>query len=204
MNLQQRRAGAHGLLLPAALGLSVLLHLLLIWPAPSPHAESDRPAVRSAPLRLLPAATASLSGPPPARLQAAVLAPVAPAAVIASAAAPGGKTALAEARSVTESSMRALRFSIARGFSETAPVAGVPGARVVLELRMLARRVVAVRVLRPSGHDEFDARVVEALKYAAREAVIPDDVPSGSFAVELELEAGSTLHRDDEGPGAPG
>lgn len=100
--------------------------------------------------------------------------------------------------------MRALRFSIARGLSATAPVVGMPGARVALELRLLARRVVAVRVLRPSGHDEFDARVVAALEYAAREAVIPDDIPSGSFAVELEFEDGSTVRPDDDDSGAPG
>lgn len=98
----------------------------------------------------------------------------------------------------SDATLRALRFALARGVAATGAMSGDTGAWVRLEMRFRARRVTDVSVVRTSGNEAFDARVLAAFKAAARHAVIPDGLQPDSFIVELELEGGDLEHLQDE------
>jgi hypothetical protein len=203
---QQRFAGSSKLL--AAAGLSLAVHVLLIWPLPVPRAASDAPARQSGALRLVPAAPAAaavtvaenLAAVPNTRLS--VDRPP-PAAGLAGPAPPEPDRG-ALPPTVAESSLRAFRYAIARAVARDGVLLQAAGARMVIALRLHARRIVAVSLVRSSGHDETDARVLAAFSAAASSAVMAVELPAHGFVVELELDGEPTDAAQDGHATAPG
>ena len=196
--------------LPAAVGLSALLHLVLLWP--SPPVSSGRPApaarghltLREAAERPLPV-VAGVVTPKVGRLPADSRLPAIPrqvSPVIGSPVEPG--TVVESQPALPEPALRALRFALARGVAASGVPVPPVGATLMLELRFLARHVVGLAIVRSSGSAEFDARVLAAFKAAARNAVIPDSLPVEGFVVELELEGGEPEPPDNDRPHASG
>ena len=202
--------GFRGSRLVAALGLSAALHLLLIWPGSLPRTAVDRPAIQSGTLRLVPAISVLVGDAVPGGRQVGHRAPepvrgipssVLLTAVVSGAPSPDFEAALP---AVPEQSLRALRYAIARSVARDAAGLHAPGVRMAIEMRLHARRVVAVTLVRSSGRDTIDARVLAAFKAAASDAVIPDNLPADGFAVELELDGGPADSNNDEQSLAPG
>jgi hypothetical protein len=202
MNLQSPRARFVPARLAAAFALSATCHLLLLWPSqPQPAALERTTSPRLSLLNTAAAKGASDSRVESAAggLRAATLAPVAASTRLN--ARPATQAAVSpNAFAPPEATLRALRFALARGVAAMGAVSGDAGARVRLEMRFRARRVTDVRIVRTSGDEAFDARILAAFKAAARHAVIPDSLPSDSFVVELELEGGDPEHVQDEHP----
>lgn len=200
MNLQSSGVGFVPARLVAAFAVSATLHLLLLWPAqPQPASPERTPAPRLSLLN-----TATVHGASDSGQESDVAGPrdalLAPAAAPARVTARPAKPAAAPPNVVTppEATLRALRFALARGVAATGAVSGEAGAWVRLEMHFRARRVTDVRVVRTSGDDAFDARVLAAFKAAARHAAMPDSLQPDSFVVELELEGGDLETGQDE------
>lgn len=208
MNLQPRRWRVPPSKLLAATGLSLAVHGLLIWPLPMSHPVPDAPARQVGALRLVPAAPAAASFAvaedlpvvPKTRLS---VGRSPPAAGVAGAAPPvPDRGALPPA--VAESSLRAFRYAIARAVVRDGASLQAAGARMVIALRLHARRVVAVSLVRSSGHDETDARVLAAFRAAASSAVMSVELPAHGFVLELELDGEPTDAEQDGHATAPG
>ncbi|MDP2870347.1 hypothetical protein [Methyloversatilis sp.] len=118
--------------------------------------------------------------------------------------APPGPDGSALSPVVAESSLRAFRYAIARSVSRDGALLQATGVRMVIALQLHARRVVAVSLVRSSGHDAVDARVLAAFRAAASSAVMSVDLPPHGFAVELELEGEPADAVQDEQIIAPG
>lgn len=197
-------------MLPAAVALSAVLHLGLLWPSPPASSGRPSPPVRAhltlretvaEPLPVLAGVAAPKAGRPPAGRRVPAV-PVRGMPVIGPSVEPG---AAAEAQPAPpESALRALRFALARGLVASGAEIPAAAASLTLELRLLARHVVGLAIVRSSGSAEFDARVLAAFKAAAGNAVIPDSLPVEGFVVELELEGGEPEPPDDERPHASG
>ncbi len=203
---QPRFAGSSKLL--AAAGLSLAVHGLLIWPLAVPRSAPDAPARQVGALRLVPAAPAAASvtvaEDPPAvpKTRLSVDRPP-PAAGVAGPALPvPDRGALPPA--VAESSLRAFRYAIARSVVRDGALLQAAGVRMVIALRLHARRVVAVSLVRSSGHDETDARVMAAFREAASSAVMSVELPAHGFVLELELDGEPTDAEQDGHATAPG
>jgi outer membrane biosynthesis protein TonB len=203
MNLQPRRQRVPSSKLLAATGLSLALHGLLIWPLPLPRSTPDRPVAQVGALRLVPAAPAA------ATVTVAQDLPAAPQARLSIDRPPPLLTAAGRATSpgpdvgalspvVAESSLRAFRYAIARTVARDGALLQATGVRMVIALRLHARRVVAVSLVRSSGHDAVDARVLAAFRAAASTAVMSVDLPPHGFAVELELDGESDAAEQDD------
>jgi hypothetical protein len=189
-----------------AFAVSATLHLLLLWPSQPQPASLERTA--SPRLSLL--NTAAAKGARDSGVESAAVGehdalPAHVAAPVRLNALPAAQAAAApNAVTPPEATLRALRFALARGVAAAGAVSGDAGAWVRLEMRFRARRVTDVRIVRTSGDDAFDARVLAAFKAAARHAVIPDSLQPDSFVVELELEGGDLEHVQDEHPFSSG
>lgn len=199
-------------MLPAAVGLSAVLHLALLWPSPPMVAGRPAPPVRAqlilreataepVPVPVLTGVAVPKAGLPPADRSVPVM-PVNGRPVIGPSVKPD--TAIASQPAPPESALRALRFALARGLVASGAEIPAASASLTLELRLLARHVVGLAIVRSSGSAEFDARVLAAFKAAAGSAVIPDSLPVEGFVVELELEGGEPEPSDDERPHASG
>ncbi|AOF80730.1 hypothetical protein BSY238_2674 [Methyloversatilis sp. RAC08] len=214
MNLQPRRRRVPSPNLLAATGLSLALHGLLIWPLPLPRSIPERPVAQVGALRLVPtlpaAASVAVAGNLPAAPQASLsIDRPSPLLTAAGRAAPPGPDGGALSPVVAESSLRAFRYAIARSVARDGAPLQARGVRMVIALRLHARRVVAVSLVRSSGHDALDARVLAAFRAAASTAVRSVDLPPHGFAVELELDgesddAGQDDAGQDERPRASG
>lgn len=205
MNLQPRALPPVSSPLPVALALSAGLHLLWCWPVPPPPARAAQPAVRVSFVRVVPAAEPA----PAPRVVASHPAPGARperAATVASAGPPSARTTVASSGgpAPSDGALRALRFALARQVPAEAAAFAGPAVSITLEVQLLARRVVGVDIVRSSGDDALDRRVLAVFKAAARDAVIPDTLPSHGFSVELEVEGGKPERSNDETPLAPG
>ncbi|HEY9192927.1 MAG TPA: hypothetical protein VIO81_08620 [Methyloversatilis sp.] len=210
MNLQPHDCRSVSPMLSGAIGLSALLHLVLLWPSPPVLSGHPSPAVR-AHLTLREAATAPV--PPVADVVASkarrTLAghglPVIPGQavpLVGSSVEPG---AVAESQpALPEPALRALRFALARGLAASAAELPAVGATLTLELHFLNRHVIGLAIVRSSGSAEFDAQVLAAFKAAAGNAVIPESLPVEGFVVELELEGGEREQIDNDRPHASG
>ncbi len=197
-------------MLPAAVALSAMLHLVLLWPSPPVSSGRTLPAVRAQltlreataePVPVVAGVAMAKAGLPPADRRVRAM-PVSGMPVAGPSAEPG---AVVESQSApSESALRALRFALARGLVSSGAEIPAVSASLTLELRLLARRVVGLAIIRSSGSTEFDARVLAAFKAAAGNAVIPDSLPVEGFVVELELEGGEPEPSDDERPHASG
>ena len=208
MNLQPRRGRVPSSKLLAATGLSLAVHGLLIWPLPMSRSVPDAPARQVGALRLVPAAPAAASVAVTADLPVVPKTRLSferppPAAGVAGAALPvPDRGALPPA--VAESSLRAFRYAIARAVVRDGALLQAAGGRMVIALRLHARRVVAVSLVRSSGHDAVDARVLAAFRAAAGAAVMSVELPAHGFVVELELDGEPTDAGQDEHATAPG
>lgn len=205
MNLQPRALPRVSSPLPVALALSAGLHLLWCWPVPPPPARAAQPAVRVSFVRVAPAAEPA----PAPRVVASHPAPGARperAATVASARPPSARTTSASSGgpAPSDGALRALRFALARQVPAEAAAFAGPAVSITLEVQLLARRVVGVDIVRSSGDDALDRRVLAVFKAAARDAVIPDTLPPHGFSVELEVEGGKPERSNDETPLAPG
>jgi outer membrane biosynthesis protein TonB len=209
MNLQPRRRRVPSSKLLAATGLSLALHGLLIWPLPLPRSIPDTPAPLVGTLRLVPAAPAAatvtvaqdLSAAPESRLSIDRPPPLpAPAGRFA----PPRPERDAPSPVVAESSLRAFRYAIARAIARDGALLQATGGRMSIALRLHARRVVAVSLVRSSGHDAVDARVLAAFRTAASTAIMSVDLPPHGFAVELELDGEPDDAGQDDQSSAPG
>ncbi|WP_018409921.1 hypothetical protein [Methyloversatilis thermotolerans] len=176
--------------LVGALALSVVMHLLLFWPNPVPRVK---PVADGAPLaaRLRPAGTPAEAVP---QTEASRLHNAAPSAAstrrrrdVGGGAAADGAPAAAEVLP-DEAGVRALRYALLRGV-DSAQRPDWPAFVMTLELRVAARRVRAIRVLRGSGDMSIDAQVQAALARAAAQMRVPDSVPATPFALLIELES---------------
>lgn len=201
---QQRFAGSSKLL--AATGLSLAVHGLLIWPLPVPRSAPDAPARPAGALRLVPAPPAAASALVAEDLPAVPktrLSVDRPPPGVAGAALPAPDRGTLPP-GVAEPALRAFRYAIARAVVRDGALLQAAGARMVIALRLHARRVVAVSLLRSSGHDETDARVMAAFRAAASSAVMSVELPAHGFVVELELDGGPTDAEQDGHASAPG
>ncbi|OYW32408.1 MAG: hypothetical protein B7Z51_03280, partial [Methyloversatilis sp. 12-65-5] len=199
----------------AATGLSLAVHGLLIWPLalPLPRSAPDAPARSIGALRLVPAAPAAAAAA--ASVTVAQDLPAVPKprlsvdrrpSVVAAVARAGlsGPVSGAQPPVVAESSLRAFRYTIARAVARDGALLQAAGVRMVIALRLHARRVVAVSLVRSSGRDAVDARVMAAFRAAASSAAMPVDLPAHGFIVELELEGEPTDAAPDENATTPG
>ncbi|MCQ9378357.1 hypothetical protein [Methyloversatilis sp. XJ19-49] len=209
MNLQPRRRRVPSSKLLAASGLSLVLHGLLIWPLPLPRSIPDRPAPLVGALRLVRAAPAAatvtvaqdLSVAPESRLSIDRPPPL---SAPAGRSAPPGPDRAALSPVVAESSLRAFRYAIARSVARDSALLQATGVRMSIALRLHARRVVAVSLVRGSGHDAVDARVLAAFRTAASTAIMSVELPPHGFAVELELDGEPDDPAQDERSSTPG
>ncbi len=197
--------------LPAAVGLSALLHLVLLWPSPPVSSGRPAPAVQGH-LTLREAAAV------PAPVVADVAAPKAgqslanrslqaipgPVMPLIGPSIEAGAIAESQQPALPEPALRALRFALVRGLAASGAEVPAVGATLRLELRFLNRHVVGLAIVRSSGSAEFDARVLAAFKAAAGNAVIPGSLPVEGFVVELELEGGEPEPPDNDRPHASG
>jgi hypothetical protein len=204
MNLQLPCAQFVPARLAAAFAVSATLHLLLLWPSqlqPQPVSPERTTAQRLILLNAAAAHGAFAPGPEPEAVSPRDTLQTASAAPIRLNARPAAQAAASPPTfAPTEATLRALRFALARGVAAAGVVSGEAGAWVRLEMRFRARHVIDARVVRTSGDDAFDARVLSAFKAAARHAVIPDSLQPDSFVVELELEGGDLERVQDEHP----
>lgn len=209
MNLQPHRRRAPSRELLAATGVSLALHGLLIWPLPLPRAVLERPALTVGALRLVPTASIAASAtvvddlPVAPKTRLSVDRPPPVIIAVGQAALPGPGSD-APPPVVAESSLRAFRYAIARAVTGDGALLQVAGARMAIALQLHARRVVAVSLVRGSGHDAVDAQVLAAFRAAARTAVMPVDLPMHGFVVELELDGELADTEEDEPLTAPG
>ncbi len=196
-----------GLHLPVALGVSMALHLVLLWPSPVTSNFVARPSTAGL-LRLMPVAPFP---PVPevreADVRSVSVRPDVPERTGGAVRPDDGRDAAKETEISSgppEGGLRALRFALARSIAEGGLEVVAPGASLTLELRLLARRVVGVAVVRTSGDHALDARILATFKAAARAAVIPDSLPPDGFTVELELEGGAPERSIDDPPNDAG
>lgn len=101
-------------------------------------------------------------------------------------------TAIASQPRATRVGASGVAFRAGKGSGGEGAEIPAASASLTLELRLLARHVVGLAIVRSSGSAEFDARVLAAFKAAAGSAVIPDSLPVEGFVVELELEGRGT------------
>lgn len=209
MNLQPRRQRVPSSKVLAATGLSLAVHGLLIWPLPVPRPAPDTPARQVGALRLVPApppvasVTVADDLPAAANTRLSIDRPP-PVVTVVARAAPPGPDGSALSPVVAESSLRAFRYAIARAVVRDGALLQATGVRMVIALQLHARRVVAVSLVRSSGHDAVDARVLAAFRAAASTAVMSVDLPPHGFAVELELDGEPVDAEQDEQITAPG
>jgi outer membrane biosynthesis protein TonB len=175
--------------LACALGLSVALHLLLLWPAspvrPEPPSGGARLAAR---LRPAPSVDSAVSVEP-SPVIARDTRPIAPHANLPREvpdvdAMPTPPPAVP---APDEAGLRALRYALLREL-DVAGAAQGPAFTMAIELRVAARRIDDVRVLRGSGDPRVDARMVAAFSAAAAQVRLPAALPDSGFALLIELE----------------
>ncbi|MDP3872834.1 MAG: hypothetical protein Q8Q80_09225 [Methyloversatilis sp.] len=181
----------------------------MIWPLPVPRPAPEPPARQAGVLQLVPAAPAVAPVTVADDLPAAAntrLSVDRPPPVVAAVArtAPPGPDGSALSPVVAERSLRAFRYAIARAVARDGALLQATGVRMVIALQLHARRVVAVSLVRGSGHAALDAQVLAAFRAAASSAVMSVDLPPHGFAVELELDGEPADAEQDEQITAPG
>ena len=196
-----------------AMAVSLLAHVLLLWPS---SVRTVRPllhaSLRPGPVSLPAPAAVMPAGAPPAQAPsravpavppvAARKTPVRPKSVPDAAASPASRTALSAVAAdpvelaplVDAESLRSYRLALAlnaRRFHQYPPTAIEQGHAGTAQVRIaVANNGLPGRVdlIRSSGHDALDREAREMLARAAQATVLPDALRGHAFAVDLPVE----------------